>query len=192
MKLNKTIISCAASALVLAACSAPQPQGKEKVEIPDFRHIVIEGDADVNLVQGDKPEISSRSSVGEGYEVKSDTLVVGDCYDDLKVTVCNLESITITGDGDVTTKGWIESVSLALYANGSGDIEGNFRANDIVLKVEADGDADLKVDCNNLTVVAVGTGDVELKGKCVNYSKREAGFSGIDSRGLAAECIKIE
>ena len=188
------------------------------LDLSEFTHIDLTGNADIKFMQGDAMSVEAygneKAIEGNDIYVEDGTLVVkmkehADGRQPsikLIVTAPTLESINVTGAGDIEMKDTIEFAddfdinvagagdveidrlkckNFSIHISGAGDMKADMKANDISVAISGAGDADLDVKCQNLTVTAGGTGEIELKGECSHLTKNSSGLASIDSRKLS-------
>src|SRR5688572_12932910 len=78
----------------------------------------------------------------------------------VNITVANIETLSVSGSGDMIVQTKITSSNLNLNVSGSGSLEAEIDAADV--------DADVS-----------GSGDMELKGKCKSFSTDISGSGGV-------------
>ncbi|MFB0612175.1 head GIN domain-containing protein [Aurantiacibacter poecillastricola] len=98
-------------------------------------------------------------------------------------TVPDLESVSITGSGDIDLAGW-EADRLDLGIEGSGDIRLNGRVDTVRAKIDGSGDIDLRsADIREARASVNGSGDIRL-GSLDRLTARINGSGDIDARDV--------
>ena len=131
---------------------------------------------------------------------------------DVKVYVIakNLDSISISGTGDVDFKGAFTTSNLGLSITGTGDITlPNLTATNLTVLIAGTGDVKAKGTCkkvkmtvtgtgdieaaltgiDSLEASVAGTGDIELSGSAVNANYTVSGTGDIKAREMKAKSV---
>lgn len=146
-----------------------------------FRAIQTSGSFDVYIAQGNTESVKVDASADDASkiitEVQNGVLKIynkrstgmnwnwGDRKRVVYVVVRNLESIEISGSGDVSFKNGIRSNALTLRLSGSGDVTG-------------------KLDVRRLETSLSGSGDIKLTGRAETQSVSLSGSGDFSGRGL--------
>lgn len=103
--------------------------------------------------------------------------IIGSGDTKVKDLVCSSIVTDISGSGDLAVKNCESETDVNLNANGSGDIDGLFKAQNIFASALGSGDIEIKVDCDEITLRSEGSSDVEVEGhtKVLKRSKRALG-----------------
>lgn len=109
--------------------------------IGDIETVVEEGTLQVRLARG--------------VHVNTGRMIV-------RVTAPSVESISVSGSGDVQVEG-LDEDSLSIAVSGSGDVEAAGEAESVVLSVSGSGDIGARaLESENATVKLRGSGDISL------------------------------
>jgi hypothetical protein len=188
--MKKIIVKSAAvlfiTTLFISSSYAQKVNGNGKLieksrSVGSFNGVGVSGSFDVFLVEGDegKIELSVEENL-EQYlitEVKNGTLHIKwekgvnvRTSRDTKVTVHfkKLNSVALSGSGDVITKDRISTDLLHVALAGSGDIT-------------------LEVSAQKLEAAISGSGDMKLSGEAIEFEGAVAGSGDVEAYDLAAE-----
>lgn len=189
-----------------------------------FTHINLVGNADIKFHQGDELEVEVQGNENaidlNDITAKDDTLTIRPKRSDkgivpsikLKVTAPNLESIDISGTGDIDLKDETHlEGDLAIHISGQGDIEvehmkcrrltiqlsgsGDITAQKIKCKkadISISGPGDMKADvkANDIHVDISGSGNADLDVKCKNLTVTAGGTGEIELKGECSHLTK--
>lgn len=89
------------------------------------------------------------------------------------LTMATVESVHLSGAGNILLLDSFESPSLKLDLDGAGDIRGSFTA-------------------GNVKVELSGTGSVDLKGSADNLKAELSGVGSLDAVGMQAKLVKVD
>lgn len=197
----------------------------QTIETPAFTHIHQIGNADIKFTQGDELKVEAygneKAIAQNDITVQNGTLIVK--YKDestgtvptikLLVTAPNLESIVVSGSGDIDIKdeATLEG-DLSILIKGAGDVDvervkcqnlsilisgsGDITAKKIKCKKKADisisGAGDMKADlkASDINVSISGAGDADLDVKCQNLTVSAGGTGEIELKGECAHLTK--
>ncbi|MBP3214030.1 MAG: DUF2807 domain-containing protein [Bacteroidaceae bacterium] len=169
----------------------------QTIESDDFTHIALSGNADIHIHQGifSTLEIqgNERAIAGNNIQVKDGTLTVAkkDSISGtlpsikLIVTVPTLESIHVSGAGDIEMKDTLVfDNNLTLNISGAGDIDiDRLKCKNFALNISGAGDVKAqKIKCKTATLQISGAGDVkaDLKGDNIDVAISGAGDADLD------------
>lgn len=132
--------------------------GKVYVKQGSPQKVEIEGSADVlekikTTVEGDKLSIGPEGKWFDWSWGNDDKVIV-------YITVANIETLSVSGSGDMIVQTKITGNDLNLNVSGSGSLQAEIDAGDV--------DADVS-----------GSGDMELKGKCKSFKSDISGSGGV-------------
>lgn len=103
------------------------------------------------------------------------------------ITVPDLESVKVSGSGDVTIATFI-TTNLAVNINGSGDITATdslFLAEDLALTIEGSGDISVGyLEATDLTAKIAGSGSISAEGSVVEETLKVEGSGDITIFGV--------
>ncbi|MCE2612564.1 DUF2807 domain-containing protein [Flavobacteriaceae bacterium D16] len=154
--------------------------------VGDYEAIAVAGWFDVNIVSGREGEISLKGEenlleyiktevkngkltikVKKGYNLQSSNWKDGIL---VTVPVESINSISLSGSGDIVGKDVLRADEFSASMSGSGDIE---------LAVEAD----------VMKAVISGSGDIELSGKARDFDVTVSGSGDVEAFDLAADHV---
>ncbi|QZT37844.1 DUF2807 domain-containing protein [Halosquirtibacter xylanolyticus] len=97
----------------------------------------------------------------------------------------SFKSIKTDGIGNVNIPGPFDfGDNFTIKSNGTGDIQGNVKANNFTASISGTGDCDMAIFCGDLQLKQNGTGDVDMKLKCSTYDFQ---FNGTGDHVLKIE-----
>ncbi|MGR2752451.1 head GIN domain-containing protein [Agromyces arachidis] len=197
----RRIGAAAVGATVLAALTACVPfvsagdQRTEERDIDDASQVVLRTGGDIDIRLGDEPSLTVSgganvlerlaTEVEDGrlvIAIRRGPIIIGDRDLQVDVTVTSLESVVISGSGDVTAEfGDAEDVSVEISGSGeieaddldaasvragisgSGSVDLSGRADALVVEVSGSGEIDASdLDAATAQVVVSGSGDVRV------------------------------
>ena len=214
----KKILFLAATALFCASCfhvnsnfkgfsgiggkNAVKGEGpviSKSFDFKDFDAIEVNGQADIDFIQGDAWEVTLRTQENifdyVDYRVDGSTLVIqlkdkktaqAEVYD-LTVQAPVLRRVAVNGAGDFNILGGLVSDGdLKVEVNGAGDMEFN-RIRCKAFSIQANGAADVQandIDVESVGIQVNGAGDVNLSGKAGRADLEVNGAGDIDATSL--------
>lgn len=119
--------------------------------------VVVAGAGDVTIRQG---EILQIKCEGEPITFTNDKKIVLSSYKDYDVTLPWLESIRMTGSGDLKSDGLLNLSNLNIQITGVGDATLNVECDTIIASLTGLGDLKLTGHCRYLETLNTGLGDV--------------------------------
>jgi len=140
-----------------------------------FNSIHNSSSADLIITQGDQRSVVVGSSEREliphiKTRIKNQTLYVSIDANyrnvkviEVKITIPELESLTVAGSGDVIFTNVMVEPSMDILIDGSGDISGVLEVDKLNITVNGSGDVDLAGVNNELNLEISGSGDVFIK-----------------------------
>lgn len=149
-----------------------------EINLPDIEGIKSTGSFDINLMQGAEQYIEARGqqniidmlnlTVAGGIW---DASLTNDCYRNFEleifVTVPDLESVEMTGSGNLNFTSFDSLDNLEIITTGSGDILqiGNFTASGVIdVLSTGSGNLDMGVEANRLLLTKTGSGNMAVNG----------------------------
>jgi len=214
MKLNFKLLL--AAALLLGTGSAFKPAVKpahirnidtEDRKVSDFKGISLSGSFNYYIKQGSgnavRIEAPAKILSNIITEVKNGVLNVytknntswGSIFNNEKVAVYitakDINSIHLSGSGDVFFKEGIKSTDLKVSLSGSGDITGTITATSVDCNLTGSGDIRLSGRAENAKVKVVGSGDFTAGDLQTNNTYVEVVGSG-DARVNATESLNAK
>jgi hypothetical protein len=145
---------------------------REEITLSSFHSIDLTTSADVFLRQGPEQEIEvegqaniidllNRNINGGTWRIDFDDCITS--ARDLKIfiTIPDIESISISGSGDVFGENEFTCLDLELRITGSGDMDIFAEANSFDVRQTGSGDMHLEGFTNELDLVITGSGDFE-------------------------------
>ena len=131
--------------------------------------LVVAGSGDVILRQGETLQVRKE---GTPITFNNENSIVLTSYEDYDITVPSLESIKITGSGDLQCEGTMNLGNLNVLITGVGD-------------------ANLNVECDTLTATLTGIGDLNLNGHCHYLEANIAGLGDVNMDGFTADSMNV-
>ena len=155
--------------------------------VGEYDAVAVAGWFDVDIVNGREGELSL-----QGEENLLEYIITEVKNGKLTIKVkkgYNLQSSTWKR-GILVTVPVEEINSVAL--SGSGDIVGKdvLRADDFSASMSGSGDINLSVEADNLKTVISGSGDIELSGKARDFDVTVSGSGDVDAFDLEADHVK--
>lgn len=154
--------------------------------VGEYEAVAVAGWFDINLVDGREGELSIKGEenlleyiitevkngkltikVKKGYNLQSSKWKEGIL---VTVPVEEINSVSLSGSGDIVGKDVLRADDFSAVMSGSGDIS---------LSVEAD----------NLKTVISGSGDIELSGKARDFEVTVSGSGDVDAFDLTADHV---
>jgi len=148
-----------------------------------FNSVDVSGSFDVYIVQGatESVKVEAPADIMDHIvtEVEDGVLKIHDKHNSgwnwgnwmgghkkvaVYVSATDLNSIGITGSGDVNFKGGIHTASLKLWVTGSGDVIGRVDVKTLECKISGSGDMKLMGRAENSALSLSGSGDFSGKG----------------------------
>ncbi len=155
------------------------------VTTQDYSSIYVSGSMDVYLEKGSEGKIivTAEDNVQDRILIESngETLTISMKKNTslrntkkIKITVPfeDISEISLNGSADIEGKSTVDSNSLALKLNGSGDI-------------------DLSVETTNIKAQINGSGDIDLDGKASEIEVKIIGSGDFDAEELIAENVEV-
>ena len=164
------------------ACSAVLARTNQTRDLPSFSAIAVEISSHVIIKQGSPQSVRLEGDAKDldkiDTKVRGDELVIKTFKSSgwnnnlgqvtIYITVPDLESVAVSGSGDVTSDGRIKSEFLELRVSGSGDIELEAEAEEMESKISGSGRIVLSGNTGSNKVTISGSGRVraeELRAK---------------------------
>lgn len=175
----------------------------KEIKVDNFTKLNVAGSPTVHFTQkAGKPSVKVYTSdnIAEVLNIyeKGGTLYVGfkSGYSvtytklDIQITAADLNSINLSGSGDIYLENGLKTDELTVSLAGSGDIAGkDIRCQQLNASLAGSGDVDLKdVECSTATASVAGSGDLvlqDLQASTVNASV--AGSGDLTVAGKAHE-----
>lgn len=149
---------------------------KQERDVPSFTGLNVSSGIDVIVTQGSKQSvvIQAEENLQELIitEVTGSTLSVyvkkgTNIWDskgmDAYVTVTELQSVNVSGGGDVESQSLIKADNISLNISGGGDLSFDINAASTSCKVSGGGDADITGTIGECNLQISGGGDLKLK-----------------------------
>ncbi len=169
------------------------------VRVAEFERINIAGNFDVEYVQGDSISVlvegkerllnATDIRVEEGtLFIKMKPLSVSGFRGSVNVVVTSpdLIAVNMTGNGDFTADGHVDTDHLTLSLTGNGDID----FNDLIcdrLDLQLTGNGDITVEgltCGYVNMLLTGNGDITVAGDARKMDMRKTGNGDINMEKL--------
>ena len=125
--------------------------------------LVVAGAGDVTLKQGETLQVKCD---GEPVSFSNEEKILLTSYKDYDLTLPSLQSIRVTGSGDLQSIGTLSFPNLNIVITGVGDANLNVECDTINALLTGIGDLNLAGHCHYLEATISGLGDVSL-GNCV-------------------------
>lgn len=213
MKKFGKVLLAVAMFFAMMACSEAKivrckgPIRIQDMELKDFTTIVMNGSADIFIVQQEQFQVTVRANEevfkyldfkvinGVLYiENKDRVNIVADTYD-ITIGVPDIKAFTVNGACDVEFKDGFKCVDdLSVKVNGAGDLElGGISAEDLHIQVNGAGDVDAdRITAKSLAVTVNGAGGVSVSGKTDVAFFKVSGAGMIDARELEAGSVETK
>ena len=202
----------------------------QTLDLEPFSHIVMESNADIDLRQGEdfSVEVTGNEGVIPSYhfdvekaqEEGDNTLHVisNPAYRNqqpsikLKITVPDLRSVKVNGDGDLEIKGEdfytgdldieingdgdfeapeVGCGKLRIIINGDGDVTAKkFNCEDAIIQLDGNGDITTDLKANNIDLQLSGDGEANLDVKCDNLNVSAGGNGEVRLKGKCKNLTK--
>jgi hypothetical protein len=202
----------------------------QALDLEPFSHIVMDGNADIDLRQGEDFSVeatgnegaiqSNRFDVEKGQKDGEGTLHViskstsrnGQPSIKLKITVPDLRSVKVNGDGDLEIKGdefytgdldieingdgdfeapHVDCAKLRIVINGDGDvIVKKFNCEDATIQLDGNGDITTDLKANNIDLQLTSDGEANLDVKCDNLNVSAGGSGEVKLKGKCKNLTK--
>jgi len=155
--------------------------------IEQFDEISLRGSGTVILTQGDIQNVSVTTDDNimdlVVTEVKNNRLIIytegniiRSTQYDIDITIPEIESLHVSGSGDVVSNETIVCDDIDLSVSGSGEIELLLQAQDIYSKISGSGEIELEGNADELEVKISGSGNLNAKGlNCEDASVKVSG-----------------
>ncbi|OUP11223.1 DUF2807 domain-containing protein [Mediterranea sp. An20] len=165
----------------------------KEIKVDNFNKISLIGSPTVNFTQkAGKPQVRVYTSdnIAEVLNIyeKGGTLYVGFkkgysvSYTKLNIDISaeTLNSISLSGSGDINLKNGVKTDRLVLSLSGSGDINGShIRCQELITSMAGSGDIELSDVSSSTTKVSIaGSGDIALKALSASFVKSSIAGSG--------------
>lgn len=194
------------------ACAQNRVVGSKKyitknVNVESFKHIAAIGSVDVIYTQtdGGKPQIEIYGSDNIvpliettvehntlTVKYKKNTSVNNPGKLEIRVSAPAVESMKISGSGDIFIPKGISTPTLSIKISGSGDIDGKkITCNNLDMSVSGSGDIKLTgIKATNVNANVSGSGDVELEGTTANANYHVTGSGDVTAHKLIADEVQ--
>jgi len=150
-------------------------QNRQTVDVRDFDQISMKIGGTVYVTQGDKNEVVLEGDQDDidklEVEVRNGELRIesrrrsswrfwnsGNVRVDVYVTVKELNSVTVSGSGDIVGRNTIETDRFRARVSGSGDIEMDIDAKEVQSSISGSGDIELSGSASSGTLSISGSG----------------------------------
>jgi len=201
----------------------------QTLELDAFAHIVMDGNADIDLRQGEafNVEVTGNEKAIEANDIRveaaqregENTLHVIAKKSarnlpsiKLNITVPDLRSVKVNGDGDLEIKGddfytgdldieingdgdfeapHVDCRKLQVIINGDGDvIAKKFSCEDATIQMDGDGDITTDLKANNIDLQLTSDGEANLDVKCDNLTVSAGGSGEVKLKGKCKNLTK--
>lgn len=148
-----------------------------------FESFDLSSSADVELIQSDRNEIEVRTYQNlidkirienKGGEVDIDFEGCINMKEGMKVRVyfTDLHKVTLSGSGNISSRG-------------------NIKTENFSIEIEGSGDANIESETTNLSAEIMGSGDISLRGKTNSFKGSINGSGNINGTGLTSSSAHI-
>ena len=175
-------------------------------DVSEFSGIVIKSGIDLFVSQGDKSSLEIKADENlQQYiisEVKDKILYVyvekgkniwNSKAMDAYVTVKDVNSIKVSGGGDVESQSTIKSDAIKIGISGGGDLEFNLEAQKAYCNVSGGGDVELSGNVKNFKAEISGGGDLEMNIECQKlYTEISGGGDAEIEAGSNVNTAKVK
>ncbi len=193
---------------ILLITSASIAQKRETRDVSTFTKISFRAPGKVYVKQGSPQKVEIEGSADALEKIKTKVedgkLSIGpegkwfdwSWGDDDKVTVyitvANIETLSVSGSGDLIAQTKITGNNLKLNVSGSGSLEAEIDAADVDADVSGSGDMDLTGKCKNFTADISGSGGVTLTAAIADAAEFDISGSGKVQASGSAQSVKAE
>ncbi len=182
--ITKTLLVCLATVGIINTFTAPAAIAQQKTEdrnLSGFHALDVGGPFDVRLTQGSTESVKVEApadvigkittevsgGVLKVYNKHSEAFHWNDAFHHRKilvyVTVKDINSISVSGSGDVSFSEGIHADRLNLHVSGSGDVNGLLEVKDLEASISGSGDIKLSGHAENSQVRVTGSGDYSAR-----------------------------
>lgn len=172
--------------VLIASFSTFSAQAQQTRNVGDFSGIKV-GDAfNITISQSDansvKIEADEKEQLQVKTEVKDGILTItgngGNLDKPILITVKSLNSLSVSGSGDVKTDNQLICDKLSIETSGAGNVHMNIKATEIKTKVSGAGDLILKGSAQLLDADVSGAGDLKASNLEVDKAKIKVSGAG--------------
>ncbi len=173
---------------------------KQERSLSDFNGIEVRGGIDLHVRQGDQCKVvietdenlqeyiitELESGILHIY-VQKDARIYRSNAMDAYVTVNQLNSLKVTGGGDVQSQGMISAEDISMAVSGGGDLQFNLKAMRARCEISGGGDVSLEADIREFKAEIAGGGDLKFDGDLglLDLSMSGGGDATVHGRGEA-------
>ena len=156
----------------------------ETRDLPSFHSIDFRGNGKVVLSQGERQEVTVRSDdniidklrteVSDGrLVISADKWVMDESDAVYDITVTDIREISLSGMGELESKGTIRVKELSLRLSGIGEISLDLEAENVMTKIS-------------------GTGEIELKGQAEEHGIKISGVGELKAYDFAVRNTRVD
>ncbi|HWD86532.1 MAG TPA: head GIN domain-containing protein [Mucilaginibacter sp.] len=200
MKLiTRSLLACllvTGAAYIFAAPKAMAQQKTEDRHLSGFNALDVGGPFDVRLTQGQTESVKVEApedlmshittEVVDGtlkvYNKHNDMFHWGDIFHHRKVLVYvvikDVNSIVVSGSGDVTFRDGLHADKMNLHVSGSGDVDGELEVKNLETGISGSGDVKLTGHAETSAVRVSGSGDYSARGLITSNTDVHVSGSG--------------
>lgn len=188
--------------------SGEGPSVEREFSLKPFSNVEMEGSFDVSIDQSasqkvvavGQENIIERLNLEVIDEVLYISLEPGSYLNyelEVKVSIPNLNTVVLSGSGDVSLGTFVGLDDLKIELEGSGDIETTGESviesnSDLHVVLDGSGDIDLKCKAQNLRSELEGSGDIDLEGVADYHHIVLDGSGDVNAYGLEADDAKAD
>jgi hypothetical protein len=206
MKLiTRSLLACLLVTGLAYTFAAPAASAQQKIEdrhLSGFHAVDVGGPFDVKLTQGSTESVRVEApadlmshittEVSDGvlkiYNKHNDMFHWGDLFHHKKVlvyvTAKDVNSIVVSGSGDVTFREGIHGDKMNLHVSGSGDLDGQLEVKTLETSISGSGDVKLSGHAETSQVRVSGSGDYRAGG--LHTSNTDVHVSGSGDASIYA------
>jgi hypothetical protein len=194
---------------VVLMSSASIAQKRETREVAAFTKISFRTAGKVYVKQGSpqKVEIEGTAQMLEKIKTKVEDgkLSIGpeekwnnwnwsndDTQISVYITVANIETLSVSGSGELIAQTLIKAANLKLNVSGSGSLTAEIEATDVDADVSGSGGIALTGKCRNIDADVSGSGRVKINGAIAGEAEFDISGSGKVEASGSAETVKTD
>ncbi len=202
----KKILSLITAILLITSASIAQK--RETRDVSTFTKISFRSPGKVYVKQGSpqKVEIEGSAEILEKIKTKVEDgkLSIGpeekwynwnwgnDDKITVYITVANIETLSVSGSGDLIAQTKVTSNNLKLNVSGSGSLQAEIDAAEVDADVSGSGNMELKGKCKNFTSDISGSGSVSLEATISAQADFDISGSGEVNATGSSQLVKAE
>lgn len=204
--MKSNIFLIATASVILSSCVVSEKADKDRgnsvtrnVSVADFTDVSVSGSTDVHFTQGDKTSVlvKGKEKDVENAEITSNdgtlrirmksgqknffsfsSFTSGGI--DIYITSPNLREVKVTGSGDFTAKGRIDTDRMGIKISGSGDVElQDLICDDASIKISGSGGVRInRINTADATMKISGSGSIFMDNVRIGHAESKISGSG--------------